>query len=194
MNVLMRYLIFGSFILLSFVLVACSTDQKQYEHSSPNLDLKTYFNGSVTAWGILKNYSDKVTRRFCVEIIGAWQNNEGVLAETFYFDDGEISYRNWQLTKLSNGRYIGTAEDVVGQASGQGVGFSFQWQYQLKIMVDDSEYVLTLDDWLYQLDEYRVFNQTELKKFGIAVAHLTIFFDKAKPLRQCVKPEALTLS
>ena len=175
----MRYLIFGNLILLSFVLVACSTDQKQYEHSSPNLDLKTYFNGSVTAWGILKNYSDKVTRRFCVEIIGTWQNNEGVLAETFYFDDGEISYRNWQLRKLENGQYSGIAEDVVGTAYGEQQGFAFHWQYQLSVPIDGKYMVFTLDDWMYLIDNKRLFNKTDITKFGLKVGEIIIYIEKS---------------
>jgi hypothetical protein len=148
-------------------------------------DIKNYFNGPVIAWGMVQDYSNKVTRRFCVEIEGTWQEDNGILAETFYFDDGEISYRNWQLTKLANGAYQGTAEDVIGLAKGQHKGFAFNWQYSLKVPVEDEVYILKLDDWMYQLDKKRVFNKTAMKKFGFTVADITLFFDKSNPGEKC---------
>lgn len=171
--------------LFSLLLMSCSLEQSQYKNTSPNLELDKYFNGPITAWGMVKDYSNEVTRRFCVELTGTWHDDQGLLAETFYFDDGEVSYRNWQLTKGKNNSFTGTAEDVVGQASGQSEGFSFRWQYNLSLAINNTQYEFFLDDWLYQLDEYRLFNQTDMKKFGITVATLTIFFDKQLPLRRC---------
>ena len=132
---------------------------KFQKHSILNL----IFTGPVVAWGMVQNYSDKVSRRFCVEIQGSWQGNKGLLAEAFYFDDGEVSYRNWQLVKMANGAYQGTAEDVIGIAQGQHSGFAFHWQYSLKVPVDDDVYNLHLDDWMYQIDANRVFNKTKMK-------------------------------
>lgn len=177
-------------ISLSILLLTnCSVEQSVYKSTTPTFDLKTYFSGPVTAWGYIKDYKNQVNRRFCVELEGTWQaegnGHIGLLAEKFYFDDGEITYRNWQLTQLSNGEYVGSAEDVVGVAKGHAEGLSFRWQYTLALTVDDESYELKLDDWLYQMDEYRVFNQTDLKKFGVTVATLNIFFDKQVPIKRC---------
>ncbi|GAA0813685.1 DUF3833 domain-containing protein [Colwellia sp. D2M02] len=171
--------------LLVTGLFSCSADIEQYQQTSPTLDIKNYFTGSLTAWGMVQDYSDNVTRRFCVELNGTWQGNNGVLAEVFYFNDGEVTERNWQLTKLDNGEYQGEAEDVIGTASGQQQGFAFQWQYTLSVPVDDDIYHLALDDWMYQIDQHRVFNRTVMKKFGVEVAEITLFFDKEQPLRKC---------
>ena len=188
MNILtLRRLLKTFSIPLLLLLMSCSSDQTHYRDTTPKLVLEDYFNGPITAWGIVNDYNNQVTRRFCVEMTGTWQENQGLLAETFYFDDGEVSYRNWQLTKNIDGSYKGSAEDVVGEASGYADGFSFRWQYTLKLLLDDTEYEFSLDDWLYQMDEYRLFNQTDMNKFGIIVAKLTIFFDKQFPLRTCKK-------
>jgi len=169
-----------STIFIGF-LYGCSTDIHQYSEVDSPFDIQTYFTGSVVAWGMVQNYSEKVSRRFCVEIQGSWQRNKGLLAETFYFDDGEVSYRNWQLTKA----YQGTAEDVIGTAKGQHASFAFHWQYSLRVPVDDEVYNLQLDDWMYQLDSNRVINKTKMKKFGITVADITLFFDKSSPDQRC---------
>ena len=185
MNFSMRYFILGGVILLSLLLFSCSTAQQEYENTSPTFDLKTYFNGSVTAWGILQNYNNKVTRRFCVDIVGTWDENNGILAETFYFDDGEISYRTWQLTKLPNDQYTGTAEDVVGTAVGKQTGYAFRWQYKLTVPIDETSYTFDMDDWMFQLDEYRVMNKTTMSKLGVDVAEITLFFDKQSQKKSC---------
>jgi hypothetical protein len=171
--------------LLIASLFSCSTDIEQYQASSPTLDIKSYFTGSLTAWGMVQDYSNKVTRRFCVELEGTWQGNKGLLAEVFHFNGGKVTTRNWQLTKLADGKYQGEAEDVIGMASGQQQGFAFQWQYVLSVPIDDEIYNLSLDDWMYQVDEYRVFNRTVMKKLGVEVAEITLFFDKELPTRKC---------
>ncbi|ASP48069.1 DUF3833 domain-containing protein [Cognaticolwellia beringensis] len=170
---------------LAFTLSSCTTPLEDYQATSPQLDIQQYFSGKLIAWGMVQDYSSKVTRRFCVELDGQWQDDEGLLKEVFYFDDGEVTYRNWQLTKLKQGKYLGGAEDVVGNARGQQRGFAFQWQYDLLVPIDDDVIKLSLDDWMYQIDEYRVFNRTKMQKFGVTVAELTIFFDKQLPLRTC---------
>jgi len=182
-----KYLSMPLFAGAMLLLTSCTTPIADYQQTSPALDIQTYFDGPMTAWGIVQDYNDKVTRRFCVELNGSWQGEKGLLKEKFYFDDGEISYRNWQLTRRVDGQYHGEAEDVVGQARGQQRGFAFQWQYELIVPIDDSEYQFVLDDWMYRIDEYRAFNRTEMKKFGITVAQLTLFFDKQTPLRGCEK-------
>ena len=167
------------------MMLGCTTAIESYKDSSPALDIKKYFNGELIAWGMVQDYRNKVTRRFCVELVGKWQENKGILAETFYFDDGEISFRNWQLTKLSTGQYIGQAEDVIGQASGQQQGFGFHWQYVLLVDFGNKSYQFQMDDWMYQLDENRVFNRTTMNKFGIELAEITLFFDKAAISNSC---------
>ena len=171
--------------MFMFLIYGCSTDIKQYKKVEKPFDIKAYFTGPVLAWGMVQNYSGQVTRRFCVEIQGSWQGNEGLLEEKFYFDDGEVTYRNWQLVKLASGAYQGTAEDVIGTATGQHSGFAFHWQYTLSVPVEDDVYQLHLDDWMYQLDNDRVFNKTKMIKLGVTVADITLFFDKSAAEKRC---------
>ena len=157
-------------VFTSTLLMSCSANIEDYQQQSKEFDLKQYFNGDLIAWGTLQDRSDKVTRRFCVELSGRWQGDSGVLAEKFYFDDGEISYRNWLLTKQQDGSYLGSA---------------FQLQYTLALQVDESTYNVTMNDWMYQLDEYRVMNKTSISKLGFNVANVTLFFDKQLPVKKC---------
>lgn len=173
------------YVLFAMLLSSCSADLADYQQDSQPFDIQTYFSGDVIAWGMVQDFSNKVNRRFCVEINGTWQGNKGVLAETFYFNDGEVSYRNWQFSKDSDGIYSGTAEDVIGSAIGKHKGFAFQMNYVLLLEVEEQTYQVSMDDWMYQIDEYRVINKTSISKFGVNVAQVTIFFDKQPPFQSC---------
>jgi hypothetical protein len=172
-------------LFISLILTSCSTDLTDYPQEKKPFDIKNYFSGDIIGRGIVQDYTNKVNRRFCVEIKGTWQGNEGTLAEKFYFNDGEISYRNWQLTKKDNGSYLGLAEDVVGTAIGRHQGFAFQFSYDLLLKVKGETYQVAMDDWMYKIDDYRVMNKTSISKFGINVAEVTLFFDKETPYQQC---------
>jgi hypothetical protein len=176
-------------LLATVFLTSCTTKVEDYKSSSPTFLLEDYFSGDLVAWGMVQDYSAKVTRRFCVEMNGSWESTSkgltGVLDEQFYYADGEQDRRVWTLTKQPNNRYVGRAGDVDGEASGQVSGFAFQWDYTLNLELEGSAYKFVLDDWMYQLDQYRLMNRTKMKKFGITVAEITIFFDKETPLRDC---------
>lgn len=166
-------------------ITSCSTALDDYQAVEKPFDIKEYFDGQVIAWGMVQDFSNMVSRRFCVEIEGTWQGNDGVLAEKFYFSDGEITYRNWQLSKKMDGSYEGKAEDVIGTAIGKHQSFAFQFQYELSLVVEDKTYQVSMDDWMYQLDEYRVMNKTSMSKLGVKVAEVTLFFDKQAQVQQC---------
>jgi hypothetical protein len=173
-----KYMRSFAFVITCFFISSCSVELEDYKVEEKPFDVKSYFQGRVVAWGVIQDYSNEVKRRFCVEIDGSWENEKGILAEKFYFNDGEISYRNWQLTKLADGSYLGTAEDVVGTAIGKHQGFAFQFQYELSLDIDGDITQVTMDDWMFQLDENKVLNKTSMSKFGIKVAEVTLFFDK----------------
>ncbi|WP_111978179.1 DUF3833 family protein [Algibacillus agarilyticus] len=182
----MKFFVMRFVLLISCLsLLSCTTQLNDYQAVDKPFDVKAYFSGRVIAWGIVQDYTNHVQRRFCVEIDGSWQGNEGLLAETFYFADGEVTYRNWALIKQTNGDYQGTAEDVIGQAIGRHQGFAFQFEYQLLLQLDDDVIEVTMDDWMYQLDQYRVMNKTAMYKLGVQIAEVTLFFDKQQPVKNC---------
>ena len=176
------------YLLLAFInlfVLSCSSSIDEYENTKPEFDLPTYFAGEVTAWGIVQDYSNKLTRRFCVDIIGTWQGNQGQLHETFYYNDSEQQIRIWELQIADDGSVTGGAADVIGEAIGGSKGTAFNWQYTLRVPIDNTEYDLFVDDWMYMMDNNRVMNRSYMKKFGVTVAEISIFFDKSKPIRKC---------
>ena len=164
------------------LLAGCaSNDVAQYAAERPVLELDRFFNGKVIAHGIFQNRSGQVVRRFTVDMEGRWQGNQGILDEHFTYSDGKTERRIWRLTKTQDGRYTGTADDVVGTATGQSSGNAFQWAYTLKLPVDGSIYEVQFDDWMYLVNEQVMLNRATMSKLGIRLGEVTLSFHKQMP-------------
>ena len=161
------------------VLAGCASAPKpaDYVGEAPRLDVRQYFSGTVDGWGYVKDRSGKVVRRMYVEIICTWNGAEGTLDESFKWSDGKTEKRVWKIRKDGD-RYIGTAGDVVGEALGVATGSALQWSYVLKLPPEQGAYEVTMDDWMWMIDDKTLANQTVMTKFGIKFAEINIFFRK----------------
>lgn len=177
---ILKQLFKASVISAATVLSACSADIDNYQASAPAFDLFAYFEGDTKAWGMVQDYTDKQTRRFEVDIVGTVKGNELTLVEDFVFADGEIDQRIWVITKLDDGSYQGKADDIIGVATGKEMGNALQWQYDFELKMEDSTITVSFDDWLYRQDERHVFNLAKIKKFGVEVGTITLFFQKQR--------------
>jgi Protein of unknown function (DUF3833) len=150
-----------------------------YGAEKPVLDLAEYFNGRLDAYGVFTDRSGKVVRRFTVVMDGHWEGNQGVLDENFTYSDGSKQRRIWRLTKLADGRYTGTADDVVGTAQGQAAGNAFNWNYTLQLPVDGRIVEVQFDDWMWLVDERVMLNKAVMSKFGVTLGEVTLAFTKS---------------
>jgi len=149
-----------------------------YAGEKPVLDLRTYFDGTVDAWGVFTDRAGKVVKRFTVVLQCSWQGDEGVLDEAFVYSDGSRQRRVWKLTRLEDGRYTGRAEDVVGTAQGQQRGNAFRWQYTLALPVDGRIWEVQMDDWMYLMNEKVLLNKATMRKFGLQIGEVTLTFSR----------------
>ncbi len=170
-----------AWLLLGWVvfLVGCSAPRPaDYVGESPRLDLREYFDGTIDAHGIFTDRSGKVVRRFDVVIDAKWQGDSGVLDEHFVYSDGTRERRVWRLQHEGEGRYTGTAGDVVGTAEGEVAGNAFQWQYTLRLAVDDTTWDVQFDDWMFLMNETVMLNRATMSKWGVRLGEVTLTFIK----------------
>ena len=167
-------------LCIATLLTSCGTTMTPSEYASetPALDLQTYFNGTVDAWGIFQDRSGKVIKRFKVVIHCSWQGDTGTLDEDFSYSDGTKQKRVWTLKKMADGKYIGTADDVVGEAKGQVGGNALNWKYVLALPVDGKVYNVNFDDWMYLMDDQVMLNRAVMSKFGFRLGEVTLSFHK----------------
>lgn len=165
-------------ILATLVLAGCSSVKvDDFRAERPVLDLRQYFDGTVDAWGIVRNRDGRISQRFQVVIDARWNGDTGTLDERFTYSDGRTQQRIWTLRKNGD-RYVGTAADVVGEAQGEAAGNAFRFVYVLDFPYGDSTVHLNVDDWMYQMDDQVLLNRTSITKFGVEVAQVFISFRK----------------
>ena len=164
-------------LTLALTVASCgSVDVTRYADEKPTLDLAHFFSQPVKAWGMFQKRSGEVAKRFEVDIVSRREGNNLILDERFLYSDGTRQRRVWTLTPEGQGRWSGRADDVVGVAEGQVAGNTLHWRYRLNLPVDDSTYEMSMDDWMYLMDEDTLINRTSMSKFGVEVGQVTLFF------------------
>ena len=171
------------FVVGAFILGGCSAPQvERYATEKPALDLTTYFNGTIDAYGIFTNRSNEVVKRFKVVMKANWTVKDGkrvgTLDEDFFYSDGTTQKRIWTLTETAPGVFTGTADDVIGSAAGVLAGNALNWKYTLALPVDGTVYHVQFDDWMYLMDDKVMINKAQMSKFGIYLGEVTLAFYK----------------
>jgi hypothetical protein len=134
------------------------------------------------AGGIFQDRSGQVVKRFHVVIDASWVTRDGVavgtLDEHFSWSDGSTSRRVWTITRGGDGRYVGRADDVVGDAEGEVAGNALRWRYVLALPVDGRVWHVDFDDWMFLVDEQVMLNRARMSKFGFDLGEVTLSFRK----------------
>lgn len=157
-----------------WLLASCAPSVQHYGDQSPEFRPEQFFSGQLTAVGIVQDFTGEVTRRFEADIVAQWQGNQGILDEKFIFNDGEEQWRCWRLEQHADA-LVGTAGDVVGEATGRVSGNTLNWQYVLRVARENGDTVdVRLDDWLYLVNKDYLINRTSMHKFGLPVGEITL--------------------
>lgn len=146
--------------------------------SDREFNLEDYFEGEVVATGQFQDVFGTVRRRFDVTIDGTWDGETLRLVEDFVYEDGSTEQRIWTLQKTGPQSWEGTAPGVLGVATGQEDGDTFNWFYTIDLPVPDGTLRVSFDDWMWLFDERRVLNRAYMKKFGVDIGEVIILFEK----------------
>ena len=156
-------------------LSACgSTSVDDYQAREPAFEPEDFFNGALTAHGVVKDFSGTAIRHFSADIIGCWSGGVGTLDEDFVFDDGEQQKRIWTLTPNGDQTYIGTAGDVVGEGLARWQGNAMFLDYTLRIELEDGPINVKIDDRMYRVSDNVVINESKMRKFGFGVGEILL--------------------
>lgn len=165
-------------LVVSFLGGCGSVDPSAYRSQTPPLSLERYFNGRLDGWGMVQDRSGQVLRRFHVAIDAKWEGDVGTLDEDFSWSDGVKQRRIWTLRRQADGRYIGTAPDVVGEAIGTVAGNALNWRYVLALEVDGRTWHVDFDDWMFLIDDQVMLNRAVMSKFGVRLGEVTLSFTR----------------
>ena len=163
--------------LVSSLLGGCSTMKiENFAGSEPDFNLEEYFTGDTVGYGIVTDRFGKLRREFKVDINGYWDDDIFVLDEDFEFTDGEQSTRQWRIQPLGDNRYSATAGDIVGEARGISEGKALNWRYRIAIPLGGRAVEVTFDDWMFLQRDGVLINRAVMKKWGIKLGTVSIFF------------------
>ena len=165
---------------IAFLLTSCSTiTTKDYANNKPTLDLRKFLKGPLEAWGIVYDMNGKADVQFHVAMNGTWKGNVGKLEERFVYSDGRKDERIWTMRFSDDHHFTATAHDVIGEAKGTQHGNTVNLQYTLDAKrASGGTITLSMDDWMYLMDDKTLINRTKMKKYGLTVGELVITFHK----------------
>ena len=174
-------------LLLPFVilLAACtgkpSLDDPQL--GIENLNLEEFFQGRTVAKGQFQDIFGTVRRRFDVEIDGRWDGRVLTLTEDFVYEDGATEQRVWSLVKTGPDTWEGAAPGVIGTATGEERGDTFNWRYTIDLPIPSADgsverLRVNFDDWMWLMSDDRLLNKAYVKRFGVDIGEVIIWFEK----------------
>lgn len=171
-----------TFITGLLVVVACTAcsgvQVTDYADNTPAFDPVTFFDGKLTAHGVIKDRGGRVIRYFNADINAYWKDGIGTLEEDFIFQDGKPERRVWTLTPAGDNRYIGTAGDVVGDGQITMAGNSMFLDYVLRIPYGDGTLDLRIDDRMYLVNPDVLINESKMIKFGFEVGEILLVIQR----------------
>ena len=169
----LRAIALGLLVLLG----ACASPPPAPDTSGvPPLVLESFFPGKTVGEGVFTNSWTGSQRKFDVVIEGTWDGRTLTLVEDFVFADGEKDRKTWRLEQTGPGTYVGTREDVVGQARAWTEGKVVRLEYSVTlggVTVDFSDVLaLTAPDALI--------NKATVGKWGIRVGRVELVLRRAE--------------
>ncbi len=177
----MKAILKAALTALALLCGACSAPGvDHYAGTSPELDLVTFFDGEVHAWGLVQDRSGEVLRRFKADYSGQRSGDTVVVREHTAYLDGEMEDRTWTFKRTGEHSYTGETTDLVGLAMANAYGHALNWNYTFKVRTKDKTWELDFDDWMYQIDDNVILNRVTMHKYGVRVGELTVTFQRVK--------------
>jgi hypothetical protein len=155
---------------------------EDFKDKRPEFIPQEYFNGKMTAYGLVKDRSGQIIRTFKGLLIGSWdEKGIGTLDEKFVYDDGEELKRVWTLKPTGEKSFDATAHDIVGTAKMKSLGNTVMIDYVMRVPYNDSTIDISVRDWLHLQEDGVIINHSKMKKFGFTVGELVITIIKDFP-------------
>lgn len=158
------------------MLTSCSNPLpvSRFAKDGPAFDPVQFFTGHVRSWGVLESRSGQPTSVVVTDCQGTADGPDGLrMTQTLTLDGGSPTTREWRMSRVGEGRYQATANDMLGTATGEAAGRAFHWQWDLALSPGNPIKNVTMDQWWYLQDDGSMLNRTMIRKLGIIVAEVT---------------------
>ncbi len=157
-------------ILLAALLVSSTPDAAGAETS---FRPEQFFSGRTRSSGVFANTVGRPRQRFTTECRGRRRGDTLWLDQIFRYDDGRIQQRRWQIRRIGAVRYVGRANDVVGEARGKVDGATFQFAYTVALKPGNPLFNIRLDQTMTLQRDGTVENRATIRKLGVVLSRVT---------------------
>jgi hypothetical protein len=145
--------------------------------SGPAFNPVAFFSGHTRSWGVVEDRAGAPTEWVVTDNQGEQDGNDRLhMVQHLSFQDGTTQERTWSLWRSGPDRFEATANDMVGSAMGKSNSSVFHWQWVLARSPGNSLLNVTMDQWMYRLEDGSVIIRTTIGKFGIILAEVTEHF------------------
>ena len=165
--------------LAALSLASCASAPKIDTMPARALVPEQFFKGRTFAAGEFVNTIDGSRRGLTARIDGSFDGKTLTLVEYFTFSDGERDKKTWRLTKTGPTTYVGTREDVVGDAQGRLDGPFFRLTYEADVKAKGNVITLKFDDVLALQPDGSVLNRATVSKWGLKIGEVTLQMRRA---------------
>jgi hypothetical protein len=139
-----------------------------------------FFDGYTHSWGVIESRSGAPVQQIVTEGQGAISGvNRLRMKQRLTFQDGTTQEREWALWRSGPNRFDATANDMIGTARGEANGRIFHWEWVLARSPGNRLMNVTMNQWMYGLDDGSVMVRTTVSKLGVILAEVTEQFTRA---------------
>ena len=140
----------------------------------PVFDLVAFFDGHTKSWGVIESRSGVPTEPIVTDSHGQSDGTDRLrIVQHLSFQDGTTQERDWILWRSGHDQLKATANDMVGTAEGEANGRMFHWQWVLARSPGNPLMNVTMQQWMYRMEDGSVTIRTTVSKLGFIVAEIT---------------------
>jgi Protein of unknown function (DUF3833) len=141
---------------------------------SPPFDPVAFFDGQTRSSGVIESRFGVSTERIVTDGHGQRDGTERLrMVQHLSFQDGTTQERDWILWRSGPDQFKATANDMVGTAEGEANGRVFHWQWVLARWPGNPLMNVTMQQWMYRMEDGSVTIRTTVTKLGFIVAEVT---------------------
>jgi hypothetical protein len=142
--------------------------------SGAAFDPIAFFDGHTHSWGVIEHRSGAPSERVETDSHGERDGSGRLrMVQHLSFQDGTTQQRDWTLWRSGSDRFEATANDMVGTAAGESDGNVFHWQWVLARSPGNSLMDVTMNQWMYRLQDGSVMIRSTVTKFGLILAEVS---------------------
>ena len=142
--------------------------------AEPGFNPIAFFDGHTRSRGVIEDRSGAPTGPIVTDSV-AYQDAAGRLhmAQTLMSPGGTAQRRDWVLWRTGPDTFDATANDMDGTARGESTGRMFHWTRVWARSPGDPLMNVTINQWMYRMDDGSVIIRTAVSKLGFIVAEVT---------------------